>query len=95
MNKSNDTRLMMQQVDLLVARGRPVEDAVKEVGVSRAAYALWLREHNDAVPVPVERLQHLQSENARLRRTLAQMSVELDDVKRHRQFDTFDQPLAA
>jgi len=59
------------------------------------AYLLWLREHNDAVPVSVDRLQHLQTENARLRRTLAQLSLELDDVKRSRRFDTFDQPLAA
>ena len=95
MTNSIDTRLMMQQVDLLVARGHGIEDASNEVGVSQAAYSLWLREHNGAVPVTVERLSHLQSENSRLRRTLAKLSLELKSARTVRRTDEFNLPLAA
>lgn len=95
MISSSDARLKMQQVDLLVARGFKMECAIREVGVTPAAYALWLREHNGAVPVAVDRLYHLQTENSRLRRKLARLSVELDSVRRPRNTDVFDAPLAA
>jgi transposase-like protein len=94
MFRSTDAKLMMQQVDMLVARGKSIAMATSEVGVTQAAYAHWLREHNGAVPVSVDRLSHLQDENVRLRRTLAKMSMELDAM-RHLQADVFDQPLAA
>ncbi len=95
MYRSNDTQLKMQQVDLLIAQGLCVEAAVREVGVSHATYTLWLREHNDAVPVPVARLMHLQSEVSRLRKTLAQMSLELSAAKQLQHYDAFEQALAA
>ena len=95
MTNPTDTRLKMQQVDLLVARGSNIEDAIAEVGVTNAAYALWLREHNGAVPVAVDRLYHLQAENSRLRRTLAKLSLELNSVRNTCGPDAFDHPLAA
>ena len=95
MYRSNDTELKMQQVDVLVAQGLSIEAAVREVGVSRATYTLWLREHNDAVPVPVDRLMHLQSEVSRLRKTLAQLSLELSAAKQLQHYDAFEQSLAA
>ena len=95
MYRSNDTQLKMQQVDLLVAQGLSIEAAAREVGVSQPAYILWLHEHNDAVPVPVDRLMHLQSEVSRLRKTLAQMSLELSAAKRLQRYDAFEQALAA
>ncbi len=95
MTNSTDARLKMQQVDLLVARGYPIDTAIRDVGVSKVGYALWLREHNDAVPVTIDRLNHLQSENMRLRRTLAKLSLELKSVRGIRRTDAFDQPMAA
>jgi len=95
MYRSNDTQLKMQQVDLLVAQGLSIEAAAREVGVSQPAYTLWLREHNDAVPVPVDRLMHLQSEVSRLRKTLAQMSLELSAARQLKHYDAFEQALAA
>ena len=95
MTRSTDARMMMQQVDMLVARGRNIEDATREVGVTQAAYAHWLREHNGAVPVAVDRLCHLQSENVRLRKTLAKLSLELNTMRQVCNTDVFDQPLAA
>ena len=95
MTRSTDARMKMQQVDMLVARGHDIADATREVGVTRAAYAHWLSEHNGAVPVAVDRLCHLQSENVRLRRTLAKLSLELNAMRRASPRDVFDQPLAA
>ena len=94
MYRSTDAKLMMQQVDMLVARGNSIAAATREIGVTQAAYTHWLREHNGAVPVSIDRLSHLQDENVRLRRTLAKLSLELDAM-RHMQADVFDQPLAA
>ncbi len=85
----------MQQVDMLVARGYSIESSIKEVGVTHTAYSLWLREHNGSVPVAVDRLYHLQTENSRLRRKLAKLSLELNSVRRVRNADVFDRPLAA
>lgn len=92
---ATDARLKMQQVDWLVAHGYAVECAITEVGVSHAAYSMWLREHNGAVPVAVERLCHLQTENTRLRRKLAKISLEMNSARRVRNSAVPDEPLAA
>ena len=92
---ATDIRLKMQQVDWLVAHGYSVDDAIEEVGVSQPAYSMWLREHNGAVPVAVDRLYHLQSENTRLRRKLAKLSLELNSVRRVRNTDEAEKPMAA
>lgn len=92
---ATDARLKMQQVDWLIAHGYSMECAIEEVGVTHPAYSLWLREHNGAVPVAVDRLYHLQTENTRLRRKLAKLSLELNSVRRVRNTDVPDQPLAA
>ena len=92
---ATDARLKMQQVDWLIAHGYTMECAIGEVGVTHPAYSLWLREHNGAVPVAVDRLYHLQTENSRLRRKLAKLSLELNSVRRARNPDVSDAPLAA
>ena len=92
---TTDARLKMQQVDWLVAHGYAVDCAIAEVGVSQTAYSMWLREHNGAVPVAVERLCHLQTENTRLRRRLAKLSLKLNSRRRANGSGVPDQPLAA
>ncbi|MDH3742233.1 MAG: hypothetical protein OER56_11615 [Hyphomicrobiales bacterium] len=92
---ATDARLKMQQVDRLIAHGYGMECAIEEVGVTHAGYSMWLGEHNDAVPVAVDRLYHLQTENSRLRRKLAKLSLELNSVRKVRNTDVPDQPMAA
>lgn len=74
-------RERMEQADALVARGHTIEIAASQIGVTVASYSLWLAEHGNQVPVAVDRLSRLQTENARLRRALAKMSVELNALK--------------
>ena len=81
MLKALEFRLKLEQIDKLISRGYSIESAAAQVGVNVASYTLWLAEHDNQVPVSIERLEHLQTENSRLRRALAKLSVELRDVK--------------
>ncbi len=82
MLKALELRGRMEQVDALVAQGNSIMAATARVGVAVASYTLWLAEHGNQVPIAVDRLSHLQDENARLRRALAELSAQLDTTKR-------------
>ena len=82
MLRALEFRGRMEQVDALVARGYSIEAATAQIGVAVASYNIWLSEHGNLVPVALDRLSRLHMENARLRRALAKLSVELADARR-------------
>lgn len=93
MLKPCDIEAKLQQVDLLVAQGHPIAEATSRIGVSPAAYSYWLTQHGGRVGVPLDRLEHLYSENCRLRRLVARLNVELEALKSRPRLDLFAKAL--
>jgi transposase len=72
----------MEQIDALVARGYSIEAAAAELGVTVSTYMLWLAERGNQIPVTIDRLEHLQGENSKLRKALAKVCKELEALRR-------------
>lgn len=92
MSGNDDLHTRLNETNRLIARGHTVEEALRRTAVSRPVFITWLKEHDGNVAVPLDILQHLQSENSRLRRVLAKLSMEQRQRARP-QVDCFSRPL--
>ena len=66
----------LRQVDVLMAQGRAVADAVRLIGVTEVTYYRWRNEYGGLRGDQVKRLKELETENARLRRAVSDLTVE-------------------
>jgi putative transposase len=67
----------LRQVDVLVAQGRAVADAIRAaIGVSEVTYYRWRQEFGGLKADQVKRLKALEAENARLRRAVSDLTLD-------------------
>jgi putative transposase len=66
----------LRQVEVLLAQGRPVSEAVRVIAVSEATYLRWRAEFGGLKLDQVKRLEELERENARLRKAAAGLTLE-------------------
>ena len=64
----------LRQVDVLMAQGRPVADAVRSIGVTEVTYYRWRNEYGGLKGDQVKRLKELETENGRLRRAVSDLT---------------------
>jgi putative transposase len=66
----------LRQVDVLMAQGRPVSDAVRAIGVTEVTYYRWRNEYGGLRGDQVKRLKELETENSRLRRAVSDLTLD-------------------
>ena len=66
----------LRQVDVLMAQGRPVADAVRSIGVTEVTYYRWRNEYGGLKGDQVKRLLELEIENSRLRRAVSDLTLD-------------------
>jgi len=66
----------LRQVDVLMAHGKPVADAVRAIGVTEVTYYRWRNEYGGLKGDQVKRLKELESENTRLRRAISDLTLD-------------------
>src|SRR6202451_1040497 len=66
----------LRQVDVLVSQGRPVAEAVRAIGVTEVTYYRWRKEFGGLKSDQVKRLKELETENARLRRAVSDLTLD-------------------
>ena len=66
----------LRQVDVLVSQGQSVADAVRSIGVTEVTYYRWRQEYGGLKTEQVRRLKQLEAENARLRRAVAELTLD-------------------
>ena len=67
----------LRQVDVLIAQGRPVAEAVRAIGVTEVTYYRWRSEYGGLKgDHQVKRLKELESENKQLRRAVSDLTLE-------------------
>ena len=66
----------LRQVDVLMAQGRAVADAVRTIGVTEVTYYRWRNEYGGLKGDQVKRLKELESENTRLRRAISDLTLD-------------------
>ena len=66
----------LRQVDVLMAQGRLVADAVRAIGVTEVTYYRWRNEYGGLNGDQVKRLKELETENGRLRRAVSDLTLD-------------------
>jgi len=66
----------LRQVDVLMAQGKPVADAVRMIGVTEVTYYRWRNEYGGLKGDQVKRLKELETENSRLRRAVSDLTLD-------------------
>ena len=66
----------LRQVDVLLAQGRQVADAVRAIGVTEVTYYRWRKEYGGLKGDQVKRLKELETENSRLRRAVSDLTLD-------------------
>ena len=66
----------LRQVEVLTGQGRPIVDAVRSIGVAEATFYRWRSEYGGLKLDQVRRLKVLEQENGRLRKAVADLTLE-------------------
>jgi transposase-like protein len=66
----------LRQVEVLMGQGKPVAEAVRAIGVTETTYYRWRAEYGGLKLDQVRRLKLLEQENTRLRRAVAELTLE-------------------
>jgi transposase-like protein len=66
----------LRQVGVLVAQGQAVAEAIRAIGVTEVTYYRWRQEFGGLKADQVKRLKDLEAENARLRRAVADLTLD-------------------
>ena len=75
-HKPEEIVVKLRQVDVLVAQGKPVADAIRTIGVTEVTYYRWKQEYGGLKTDQVKRLKELEQENARLRRAVSDLTLD-------------------
>jgi len=75
-HKPEEIVTKLRQVEVLVAPGKPVAEAARAIGVTEATYYRWRSEYGGLKLDQVKRLKLLEQENGRLRKAVADLTLE-------------------
>ena len=71
----------LRQVEIEMSRGKSVAEAVKVIGVTDQTYYRWRKEYGGLRTDQARRLKELERENARLKRIVADQSLDISILK--------------
>ncbi len=66
----------LRQAEVLIGQGRTVAKACRELGVTKVTYFRWRKENGGLKLDQARRLKALEKENARLRRAMAELTLD-------------------
>lgn len=75
-HKPEEIVAKLRQVDVLVSQGHNVSDAVRTIGVTEVTYYRWRQEYGGLKTGQVRRMKDLETENARLRKAIADLTLD-------------------
>lgn len=66
----------LREADVLLAQGRTVGEVCRQIGVSEQTYYRWRKEYGGLKVDQAKRLKDLEAENARLKRAVADLTLD-------------------
>ena len=71
----------LREVEVALAQGRKVVEAVRQIGVTEQTYYRWRKEYGGLSVNQARRLKRLEQENTRLRRAVADLTLDNQILK--------------
>lgn len=68
--------LKLREAEIHVAQGKTVPEAVRVIGISEATYYKWRAKYANMTTSDAKRLRNLELENNRLKRLVADLSLD-------------------
>ena len=75
-HKPEEIVAKLRQVDVLTSQGMPIADAIRSIGVTGVTYYRWRNEYGGLKSDQVKRLKDLETENARLRKAVSDLTLD-------------------
>ena len=75
-HKPEEIVAKLRQVDVLVSQGTAIADAIRSIGVTEVTYYRWRNEYGGLKSDKVKRLKDLETENARLRKAISDLTLD-------------------
>jgi len=80
MSKKNYTAeeiiIKLREVEVLCGQGKTIGEAVRQIGVSEQTYYRWRQKYGGMNTADAKRLRELEKENNRLKRLVADLSLD-------------------
>ena len=81
-HKPEEIVAKLRQVDVLTSQGMPIADAIRSIGVTEVTYYRWRNEYGGLKSDQVKRLKDLETENARLRKAISDLTLDKQSCRR-------------
>jgi len=72
---------LLRQIEVLIAQGKSAPVACREAGISQQSYYRWRKEYGGLEIDQARRMKDLERENVRLKRLVADLSLEKQILK--------------
>lgn len=66
----------LREADVLLAQGKTVTEVIRQLGVNKITYYRWRREYGGMKVEQAKRLKDLEREHARLKKLVADLSLD-------------------
>src|SRR5271167_3748628 len=73
--------VLLRQIEVLISQGKSAPIACREAGISQQSYYRWRKEYGGLELDQARRLKDLEKENARLKRLVADLSLDKQVLK--------------
>jgi len=74
--KSEQIVNLLRKIEVEIANGKTTPQAAREVGITEQTYYRWRKEYGGLKLDQAKRLKELEKENSRLKRLVAELSLE-------------------
>jgi putative transposase len=66
----------LREIEILCGQGKTIAEAVREAGITEQTYYRWRKEYGGMGTSEAKRLKELEKENARLKKLVAELSLD-------------------
>ena len=73
--------ILLRQIEVLISQGKSAPIACRDAGISQQSYYRWRKEYGGLELDQARRLKNLEKENARLKRLVADLSLDKQVLK--------------
>lgn len=68
--------IKLREVEVLCSQGKTIGEAVRQIGVTEQTYYRWRKQYGKMTTSEAKRLKELEKENIRLKRLVADLSLD-------------------
>jgi len=72
---------MLREADVLIAKGQPLIEIVRQFGISDATYYKWRKQYGGLQVDQAKRYKELEQESQRLRKVVADLTIDNSILK--------------